>query len=95
MLPPAIAPVHVVVVPIWKTDDEKDTVKTFIEKKIIPQIQKASFSIQSDFLGEVSIPLAVKVDWDDQKSPGWKYNQHELQGVPLRIAVGPRDVANA
>lgn len=95
MLPPAIASVHVVIVPIRKTEDEKNTVQTFIEKKIIPQIGKASFSIHSDFLGEVTIPLTVKVDRDDQKSPGRKYNQYELQGVPLRIAVGPRDVANA
>lgn len=95
VLPPAITSVHIVIVPIRKTEDEKDTVQTFIEKKIIPQIQKASFSIQSEFLGEVNFPLQVKVDRDDQKSPGWKYNQYELQGVPLRIAVGPRDVANA
>lgn len=42
----------------------------------------------------VSLPLSLRIDRDDQKSPGRKYNQYELQGVPLRIAVGPRDAAN-
>lgn len=94
ILPPAIAPIHVVIVPIRKTDDDKEMVKTFIEKKILPQIKQAEFVIQSDYLGDVKIPLQTKVDRDDQKSPGRKYNQYELQGVPLRIAVGPRDVTN-
>lgn len=93
ILPPAMAPIHIVIIPIGKTDDEKDMVKTFIEKKILPQIEHAKFSIQSDILGEVHIPLQVKVDRDDQKSMWWKYNQYELQWVPLRIGIGPRDVA--
>jgi len=94
VLPPAIASTHVVIVPIRKNEDEKAMVHTFIEKKIMPQIETAVFSVSSEFLGDVVIPLQVKVDRDDQKSPGRKYNQYELQGVPLRIAVGPRDVAN-
>ncbi len=94
VLPPAIAPIHVVIVPIRKTEDEKASVQTFIDKKIMPQIQAAQFVVHSEYLGDVQIPLNVKIDRDDQKSPGWKYNQYELQGVPLRIAVGPRDVAN-
>lgn len=94
ILPPAIAPIHVVIVPIRKTEDDKEMVKTFIEKKIMPQIKAAEFIIKSEYLGEVKIPLQTKIDRDDQKSAGWKYNQYELQGVPLRIAVGPRDVTN-
>lgn len=94
VLPPAVAPIHVVIVPIRKTDDEKAMVQTFIEKKIVPQIQSAVFTINSEFLGDVAIPLQIKVDRDDQKSPGRKYNQYELQWVPVRIAVGPRDVSN-
>lgn len=94
IVPPGIAPIHVVIVPIWKTDDEKAMVKTFIEKKIMPQLEAVNFTIQSEFLGDVTIPLQMKVDRDDQKSPGWKFNQYELQGVPVRITVGPRDVSN-
>ena len=94
MLPPAVAPIHVVIVPIRKHEDEKAMVQTFIEKKIIPQIEASVFTITSTYLGEVTIPLKIKVDWDDQRSPGWKYNQYELQGVPVRIAVGPRDVTH-
>ena len=79
VLPPAIAPIHVVIVPIRKSDDDKAMVQTFIEKKVIPQIEAASFVIDSEYLGNVTIPLKVKVDRDDQKSPGRKYNQYELQ----------------
>lgn len=68
VLPPAMAPIHIVIIPIGKTDDEKEMVKTFIEKKIIPQIEHAKFTIQSNILGDVNIPLQVKVDRDDQKS---------------------------
>ncbi len=87
VLPPAIASTHVVIVPIWKTEDDKATIQTFIEKMIVPQIKNAAFVVHSEFLGDLTIPLQVKIDRDDQKSPGWKYNQYELQGVPLRIAV--------
>jgi prolyl-tRNA synthetase len=41
------------------------------------------------------LPISYQIDRDDQKSPGWKYNQYELQWVPIRIAVGPKDVASS
>jgi prolyl-tRNA synthetase len=78
VLPPRLAPVQVVAVPIYKTDEERGTVMSAIEKV------KAA-------LGD---SVRLKVDDRDEYSPGWKFNEWELRGVPLRIEVGPRDVAN-
>ena len=43
-------------------------------------------------LGEWTMPLIWKMDTDDEKSPGWKFNEYELQGVPVRISVGKREM---
>jgi len=77
VLPPRLAPIQVVVVPIWKTDEEKRVVLDLVAKV------KAS-------LGD---RVRLKVDDRDGYSPGWKFNEWELRGVPLRIEIGPRDVA--
>jgi len=77
VLPPRLAPVQVVAVPIWKTDEEKQTVLAATETV------KAA-------LGD---GVRLKVDDRDEYSPGWKFNEWELRGVPLRIEIGPRDVA--
>ncbi|XP_074578195.1 proline--tRNA ligase, chloroplastic/mitochondrial-like [Curcuma longa] len=79
MLPPRIAPIQVVIVPIWKTADDKSGVMD-------------SVSLLKDLLHKAGIK--VKVDDSEQKTPGWKFNFWEMKGVPLRIEVGPRDVAN-
>jgi prolyl-tRNA synthetase len=77
ILPPRLAPIQVVVVPIWKSDEERSAVLGFVEKV------KAA-------LGD---RVRLKVDDREGYSPGWKFNEWELRGVPLRIEVGPRDVA--
>jgi prolyl-tRNA synthetase len=77
ILPPRLAPIQVAAVPIWKTEEEKGAVLDVVEK-----IQAA--------LGE---SVRLKVDDREEYSPGWKFNEWELRGVPLRIEVGPRDVA--
>jgi prolyl-tRNA synthetase len=77
ILPPRLAPIQVVAVPIWKSDEEKNTVLGAVEKV------KAA-------LGE---SVRLKVDDRDEYSPGWKFNEWELRGVPLRIEIGPKDVA--
>ena len=77
VLPPRLAPVQVVVVPIYKTDEERGTVMGAVEKV------KAA-------LGD---SVRLKVDDRDEYSPGWKFNEWELRGVPLRVELGPRDVA--
>jgi prolyl-tRNA synthetase len=75
-IPPAIAPIQVVIVPIYKTDDEKTAVL------------KAAKEIEQS-LDEVR----VKVDLRDEKSPGFKFAEWEVKGVPIRIELGPKDLA--
>jgi prolyl-tRNA synthetase len=77
VLPPVLAPTQAVVVPIWKSDDEKSAVLDVVEQ------------IRTVLGGS----LRLKVDDRDEYSPGWKFNEWELRGVPLRIEVGPKDVA--
>lgn len=77
VLPPRLAPTQVVIVPIYRKDGERGRVMEAIEK------------IEA-MLGP---EIRVKVDCRDEYSPGWKFNEWELKGVPLRIEIGPRDVA--
>ena len=74
-LPPRIAPIQVVIVPIFRSDAERQ------------QIEAALTSVVNDLED-----IRVKVDWRDER-PGFKFNEWELKGVPLRIEVGPRDLA--
>jgi len=76
-LPPNVAPVQAVIVPIWRKDAERAGVRAFVDR------------VQEALAGSVR----VHVDDRDQYSPGWKYNEHEMRGVPLRLEIGPRDVA--
>jgi prolyl-tRNA synthetase len=79
VLPPKLAPNQVVIVPIYKSADQQNLV---VEKarEIQRQLQKAGIS--------------VKLDDRDTYKPGWKFNEYEFKGVPVRIAIGPRDVEN-
>ena len=77
-LPPSVAPVQVVIVPIYRTDDEKAGVLAAANKL-------------NDAL--VGNNVRVKVDDRDQYRPGYKFSEWELKGVPLRIEIGPKDVA--
>ncbi|XP_058786247.1 proline--tRNA ligase, chloroplastic/mitochondrial [Vicia villosa] len=79
MLPPKIAPIQVVIVPIWKKDDEKMAVLN------------AALSVKEALK---SSGVKVKLDDSDQRTPGWKFNFWEMKGVPLRIEIGPRDVSS-
>ncbi len=76
-LPPRIAPIQAVVVPIWRKEEEKAAVREFVAR-----VRAA--------VGE---GVRLHVDDREQYTPGWKYNEYELRGVPLRLEVGPRDVA--
>lgn len=76
VLPPKLATKQVVIVPIWKGDDEASKV---IE--CAHEIKK-----------ELSAKFSVYVDDRAQYKPGWKFNEWELQGIPLRIEIGPRDM---
>ena len=75
VFPPRLAPIQVVVVPIYRDDAEKATV--------MPVVQR---------LGQELNAFRVKIDDRDEVTPGFKYNDWEMRGVPLRIEVGPRDV---
>lgn len=77
-LPPRLAPTQVVIVPIFKTDEEKSTVLGAVDG--IKTALKAA-------------NIRVEVDARDE-SPGFKFNDWEMRGVPLRLEIGPRDVQN-
>jgi prolyl-tRNA synthetase len=79
VLPPNLAPYQVVIVPIYKNEEQFEAIK-----KVADQI--------TDDLKELNI--RVKFDGRDTLRPGAKFAQHELQGVPLRIAIGPKDLEN-
>lgn len=91
VLPPALAPIHLVIVPIFKTKEDLDQILEALQPTL-DQLKTSKLKIKSDFLGAYELPYKVKIDHDDQKSPGRKFNEWELKGVPLRIAVGKRDL---
>lgn len=78
VLPPKVAPHQVVLVPIWKTDEEKNSV--FEELNNLKAMLK-------------ELGIRVLLDDRDNVTPGFKFNEWEVKGVPLRIEMGPRDLA--
>jgi len=79
VLPPRIAPLQVVIVPIYKGEEQK----VLLDEKVHAMF--ASFKAAG---------IRVKYDDSDNQRPGWKFAEYELKGVPVRIAVGPRDLEN-
>lgn len=79
VLPPRLAPIQVVIVPIYKGDEQLELLTQFINP-IIAKLKAKGIS--------------VKFDNRDTHKPGWKFAEYELKGVPVRIAVGPRDMEN-
>lgn len=78
LLPPHIAPYEAVIVPIWKTDEERAQVKQIVD----------------GLMKQFEIDLhRIHVDWRDQLTPGFKFNEWEMKGAPIRIELGPKDVA--
>jgi len=75
VVPPALAPTQVVIVPIWQADTETD-VKEYA----------------ADLAAELDDEFRVEFDDRDGRNPGFKFNEHELNGVPLRIEIGPNEV---
>ena len=92
VVPPALAPLHVVVVPIFKTSEELKLIKDYIQP-LIERFDTTRLDFKSKYFHD-TIPLRRKIDEDDNKSPGWKFNEYELKGVPVRITVGAKDIAN-
>src|SRR5574344_2173109 len=79
VLPPKLAPIQVVIVPIYKNDEQ---LKLIDEK------------ISGIVAGLKSLGISVKYDNADNKKPGWKFAEYELKGVPVRLAIGARDLEN-
>lgn len=79
VLPPNLAPIQVVIVPIYKTEEQRQA----ISDKVRPLIEQLK-----------ALNISVKFDDDDSKRSGWKFNEYEMKGVPVRIAIGPRDLEN-
>ncbi|MBT0607326.1 proline--tRNA ligase [Aequorivita echinoideorum] len=77
VLPPNLAPDQLVIVPIYRNEEEFDGVDA-IAKNLMKQLRSKG--------------VRVKYDNRDTQKPGWKFNEYELKGVPLRIAIGPKDV---
>ncbi len=77
VLPPKLAPIHVVIVPIYKGEEQLNAIAEKANA-IAAELKAAG--------------LKVKVDLDDTKKPGWKFAEYELKGVPVRMAIGPRDL---
>jgi prolyl-tRNA synthetase len=79
VLPPKLAPIQVVIVPIYKNTEQLAA----ISEKINPLVEKLK-----------ALNISVKFDNSDNKKPGWKFAEYELKGVPVRLAMGGRDLEN-
>lgn len=79
VLPPRLAPIQVVIVPVYKNFDQLDQINAFVAP-IIDALKNKG--------------ITVKYDNRDTHKPGWKFAEYELKGVPVRMAIGPRDMEN-
>lgn len=79
VLPPHLAPIQVVIVPIYKNDDQAAEINRVVEP-ILSELK--------------SMGISVKYDNADNKRPGFKFAEYELKGVPVRLAIGARDIEN-
>ncbi len=79
VLPPHLAPIQVVIVPIYKNNEQRDEITKAVEP-IVAEMRRRGIS--------------VKYDDADNRRPGFKFADYELKGVPVRLAIGARDLAN-
>jgi prolyl-tRNA synthetase len=79
VLPPKLAPIQVVIVPIYRSEEQLEAISAKI-KPLVAELRKAGIS--------------VKFDDSDANKPGWKFAEYELRGVPVRLAMGGRDLEN-
>ncbi len=79
VLPPKLAPIQIVIVPIFKGEEQ------------LAQISEVALGLKAKLEAK---GISVKFDNDDQNKPGWKFAEYELKGVPIRIAMGARDLEN-
>jgi prolyl-tRNA synthetase len=86
VLPPRLAPIHVVIVPIFRKPEEKQAT-TAAANQLAAALRDLPLGPWLNYQ-----PLVIKVDDRDQYQPGYKFNEWELRGVPVRIELGPRDL---
>lgn len=79
VLPPTLAPIQVVLIPIFKNEQQKSAIIEYIDD-IAKELKQAR--------------IVIKIDDSENYSPGWKFAEYEMKGVPVRIAVGGRDLEN-
>lgn len=79
VLPPKLAPIQVVIVPIYKGDEELQKISSFVDE-LLPRLK--------------GFGVSVKYDDRDSQRPGFKFAEYELKGVPIRLAIGARDMEN-
>lgn len=79
VIPPKLAPVQVVIIPIAKNEEQLKAIREYMEP-VIKDLKARG--------------ITVKLDDDDKRKPGWKFAEYEFKGYPVRIAVGPRDMEN-
>ncbi len=80
VIPPRLAPLQVVIVPIYKGEEQLAAISQKVDDLIIPGLKAKGIS--------------VKFDDADTKKPGWKFAEYEMKGIPVRVAFGPRDLEN-
>lgn len=79
VLPPKLAPIQVAIVPIYKNEEQHQAITEKVNN-LVAKLKAKNIS--------------VKYDDDDSKRSGWKFNEYEVKGVPVRVAIGPRDLEN-
>ncbi len=79
VLPPSLAPIQVVIIPIFKGDEQFE------------QVSKVAVDLQTKLKAK---GISVKYDNKTENKPGWKFAEYELKGVPIRVAIGARDLEN-
>jgi len=79
VLPPKLAPIQVVIVPIYRGEEDLKKISTFVDE-LIPKLK--------------GLGVSVKYDDRDSQRPGFKFAEYELKGVPIRLAIGGRDMEN-
>lgn len=80
VLPPKLAPIQVVIIPIYRSEDDLSKISWVVFNELIPKFE--------------ALGISVKYDNSDHQRSGWKFAEYELKGVPVRLALGMRDLEN-
>jgi prolyl-tRNA synthetase len=84
VMPPRLAPTQIVIVPIWKSDDER--------ARVLSVAQNLRGALAENFRGALAENFRVELDAREGITPGFKFNEWEMRGAPLRVEIGPKDI---